>query len=244
MKKLYSLLAVAVLAVSLSAQGSESFTNLSATAGGYTAGSFVGDNSVTWNYSGARKVTSGDNVTGTSVGFDSSGTRNVKANSGAAGVGNITYTVRSYFTGGTAANRAIQVYVNGTMYDSYALDAMATNYTRTLTANISGDVVIEFRATGSRQVVLDDISWTAAGSLGTTEVKGKKQIFVKNTSVNNEIYFGAKSDIKIFNVNGQIVKTASVSENGSVNVETLQSGIYFVTGNVNGEAISEKIIKR
>ncbi len=81
MKKLYSLFAVAFLASSLSAQGSESFNNLSATVGGYTAGNFVGDNSVAWSYSGARKVTSGDNVTGTSVGFDSSGSRYVKANS-------------------------------------------------------------------------------------------------------------------------------------------------------------------
>lgn len=244
MKKLYSLFAVAVFAISVSAQGSESFTNLSATVGGYTSGSYTGDNGITWNYSGARKVTSGDNVTGTSVGFDSSGIRNVTANSGAAGVGEITYTVRSYFTGGTAANRTIQVYVNGTMYDSYVLDAMATNYTRTLTANVSGDVVIEFRSTGSRQIVLDDVSWTAAGSLATVEVKGKKQIFVKNTSVDKEIYFGTKSDIKIFNVNGQIVRTASVSENGSVNVENLQSGIYFVTGIANGISVSEKIIKK
>lgn len=244
MKKLYSLFAVAVLAISVSAQGSESFTNLSATAGGYTSGSYAGDNGVTWNYTGARKVTTGDNVTGTSVGFDSSGTRNVKANSGAAGVGDVTYTVRSYFTGGTAANRTIQVYVNGTMYDSYTLEAMATNYTRTLAANVSGDVVIEFRSTGNRQIVLDDISWTRAGSLATAEVKGKNQTFVKNTSVDNEIYFGIKSDIKIFNVNGQVVKTASVSENGSVNVENLQSGIYFVTGNINGKAVFEKIIKR
>lgn len=244
MKKLYSLFAVAVLAISASAQGSESFTNLSATAGGYTSGSYTGDNGVTWNYSGARKVTTGDNVTGTSVGFDSNGTRNVKANSGVGGVGNVTYTVRSYFTGGTAANRIIQVYVNGTMYDSYTLDAMGTNYTRTLTANVSGDVVIEFRSTGSRQIVVDDISWTVAGSLATTEVRGKKEFFIKNTSVDKEIYFGTKSDVKIFNANGQVVKTIFVSENGSVNVENLQSGIYFVVGNVNGKAVSEKIFKK
>lgn len=244
MKKLYSLIAVAVLAVSMSAQGSESFTNLNAATGTYTAGTFVGDNAVTWTYNGARKVTTGDNVTGTSIGFDSSNTRNVKANSGAGGVGTVTYTVRSYFTGGTAANRVIQVYVNGTMYDSYALDAMGTNYTRTLTANVSGDVSIEFRSTGTRQIVIDDISWTAAGSLGTAEVKGKTNNFIKNTSVDNEIYFGTKADIKIFNVNGQVVKTGSVSENGSLNIASLQKGIYFVTGIINGKAVSEKIIKK
>lgn len=92
---------------------------------------------------------------------------------------------------------------------------------------------------------IDDVKVTGiSGSLATSETVKSKKTFIKNTSVNNEIYFGAKSDVKIFNVNGQLIKTASVSENGSLNVENLQSGIYFVTGNVNGNAISEKIIKK
>ncbi len=92
---------------------------------------------------------------------------------------------------------------------------------------------------------IDDVKvvGTPAGSLATSEIAKSKNIFVKNTSVDNEIYFGAKSDVKIFNVNGQVVKTASVSENGALNVAELQKGIYFVTGTVNGKNISEKVIK-
>lgn len=245
MKKLYSLFAVAFLATSFSAQGSESFTNLSAPASSYGGGNYVGDNSITWTFAGARKVTSTDNVTGTSIGFDSSGTRNVSASSGANGVGSVTYTVRSYFTGGTAANRTIQVYVNGVLAETFTLAAMDTNYTRTVSANVPGNVAIEFRSTGTRQIVLDNVSWTAAGgTLGVADTRSKKEIFVKNTSVDQEISFGAKSDVKIYSVNGQLVKTGLVSENGILNIADLQKGIYIVTGNINGKAVSEKIVKK
>lgn len=142
-------------------QGSESFTSLNAPAGAYASGSYIGDNSVTWTYNGARTVTATDNITGTSIGFNTSGTRNVYANSGVNGVGDVTYTVSSYFTGGSAANRTIEVYVNSVLYDTYTLAAMTTDYTRSFTANESGDVQIEFRSTGTRQIVLDDVSWTS-----------------------------------------------------------------------------------
>ncbi|MCT2562625.1 T9SS type A sorting domain-containing protein [Chryseobacterium herbae] len=244
MKKLYSLFAVAFLAASFSAQGTESFTNVTAPANSYAGGNYTGDNNVSWTFAGARKVTSTDNITATSVGFDSSGTRSVSASSGANGVGSVTYTVRSYFTGGTAANRTIQVYVNGTMYETFTLSAMSTNYTRTVSANVPGNVTIEFRSTGSRQIVLDDVSWTSAGALGVADSKGRKEVFIKNTSVDQEIHFGLKADVKIFNVNGQLIKTASVNENGTLNVIDLQRGIYIVAGNINGKAVSEKIIKR
>ena len=145
-------------------QGSESFENNTATPGGYTNGSYVGDNGVTWTYNQARTVTAIDNITSTSIGFSTSGTRNISASSGANGVGDITYSVSSYFTGGSAANRSIEVYVNGILYDSYTLLAMSTVYTRNFTANEVGNVLIELRSSGSRQIVLDDVSWTAAST--------------------------------------------------------------------------------
>ncbi len=43
---------------------------------------------------------------------------------------------------------------------------------------------------------------------------------------------------------GQVVKTASVSENQSLNVSDLQQGTYIVTGTVNGKNVSEKVIKK
>lgn len=245
MKRIYSFVAAFALAASFSAQGSESFSNLTASASSYGSGSYTGDNGVTWTFSGARKVTSTDNVNGTSVGFNDTGVRTISANSGASGVGTITYTVRSYFTSGTGANRTIQVYVNGSMIDSYTLAAMATNYPRTATANISGDVTIEFRSTGSKQIVLDDVSWTqSSGSLSVNNLQGQKKSFVRNSLVNDEIIFGTDvKDVKVYNMIGQIVKNASVKENQPLHVDELQKGNYIVTGTVNNKIISQKIFK-
>ncbi|MDC8098675.1 T9SS type A sorting domain-containing protein [Chryseobacterium rhizosphaerae] len=80
--------------------------------------------------------------------------------------------------------------------------------------------------------------------MATGENRISNKSFVKNTSVENEIYFGVQSEVKIFSISGQLIKTASVRENGSLNVAELQKGIYFVTGIVNGKNVSEKVIKR
>lgn len=87
---------------------------------------------------------------------------------------------------------------------------------------------------------------SGSGSLAVTEIKGKSIAnFVKNTFVkNNEITFGADvKDVKIFNMFGQLVKEASVKANGTVNVAELTRGNYIVTGTVNNEAVSRKILK-
>lgn len=86
----------------------------------------------------------------------------------------------------------------------------------------------------------------ACGSLGVSDVKSLKSLnFVKNTFVkNNEITFGADAkDVKIFNMFGQLVKETSVKANGTVNVAELTKGNYIVTGTVNNEAVSQKILK-
>jgi hypothetical protein len=81
-------------------------------------------------------------------------------------------------------------------------------------------------------------------SLATNEVKGSKNVFVKNTLVDSEINFGANGDVKIYNVNGQVVKEAKVSADKALNVQELNKGTYIITGTVNGNKVSEKIIKK
>ncbi|MBF6609569.1 MAG: T9SS type A sorting domain-containing protein, partial [Chryseobacterium sp.] len=68
--------------------------------------------------------------------------------------------------------------------------------------------------------------------------------FVKNTLVTENIYFGSEADVKIYNMNGQVVRTAKVSENNNMNVSDLQPGAYIVTGIVNGQPVSQKILKK
>ena len=79
--------------------------------------------------------------------------------------------------------------------------------------------------------------------LSVGDIKVFRGNFVKNTIVTNEINFGEKANVKIYNVSGSLVKSASVDKNSSLNVSSLPKGIYVVTGEVNGQSVSQKIVK-
>ncbi|WBV61740.1 T9SS type A sorting domain-containing protein [Chryseobacterium camelliae] len=106
---------------------------------------------------------------------------------------------------------------------------------------------VDANETGSDGMyAVDDFSlMPSAGSLAVSDFGKTKSLFVKNTFVkNNEIVFGANAkDVKVFNMFGQVVKTASVKADGTLNVADLAKGNYIVTGTVNNEAVSQKILK-
>lgn len=90
----------------------------------------------------------------------------------------------------------------------------------------------------------DDFSMTS-GTLAVGEVLPSKFRMIKNTFVkNDEITFGADAkDVKVYTLTGQLVKTASVKANGTLNIAELAEGNYIVTGTVNNQAVSQKILK-
>ncbi|UKB80432.1 lamin tail domain-containing protein [Chryseobacterium sp. MEBOG07] len=87
---------------------------------------------------------------------------------------------------------------------------------------------------------------SSSGTLAVIDTKNAKSgSFVKNSFVkNNEIVFGSDvKDVKVFNMFGQLVKEASVKQNGTVSVAELAKGNYVVTGTVNNQPISQKVLK-
>lgn len=86
---------------------------------------------------------------------------------------------------------------------------------------------------------------STSASLAVSDFNKTKSNFVKNTFVkNDEITFGADAkDVKVYTLTGQLVKTASVKANGTLNVADLAEGNYIVTGTVNNQAVSQKILK-
>ena len=83
--------------------------------------------------------------------------------------------------------------------------------------------------------------------LGTIDNIKEKNIFLKNTMVDNTLSFQTKGNasVKVYNANGQLVKTANVSaQNANVNVANLPKGNYVVTAELNGETVSQKILKK
>lgn len=86
-----------------------------------------------------------------------------------------------------------------------------------------------------------------SGTLAVNDLQNTsmKNMFVQNTFVkNDEIVFGTEvKDIKIYTLSGQLIKTSSVRNNLSLNVAELQKGNYIVTGMINDQPVSQKIIK-
>lgn len=90
---------------------------------------------------------------------------------------------------------------------------------------------------------IDDIQYVTS-TANVIDINAKKSILVKNTQITDRLVFSAKANVKIYNTNGQVVKTAVVNEGTNLDVSSLVSGIYIVAGEVNGEQVSQKIIKK
>lgn len=88
---------------------------------------------------------------------------------------------------------------------------------------------------------------STSGTLAVNDLTdlSKKSMFIKNSLVkNDEIIFAAEvKDIKVYTLSGQLVKTASVKNGVSLNVAELQKGNYIVTGFVDNQPVSQKILK-
>lgn len=94
----------------------------------------------------------------------------------------------------------------------------------------------------STLVAFDDFTFVP-GVLAVTDFSKSKFSLVKNTVVGESIAFAKTADVQIINAAGQVVKTAKVTEGSTLNVSSLAKGVYIVTGSVNGEKVSQKVIK-
>lgn len=97
-------------------------------------------------------------------------------------------------------------------------------------------------------LAIDDFSLTPKNStLSVNDISKTKNIFLKNTVVDNALSFQTKgtATVKVYNVSGQLVKSSVISvSNSTVDVVSLPKGNYVVTAELNGEKVSQKIIKK
>lgn len=251
MKKFYSLVATAVFAVASFAQTTvfnATFDDLDGTGGNDNA----------WTGNVGTKSLSTYTTAGWVFAAAGGGAQCLKAGSGgSAGAvttpaltelsGNAVLTFRA--AGFANDNTALTVTITGGgTFTGTSTFTLNNSQFSTYTINISGGTAatkLKFASAASgRRFFIDDIKVATQGSLAVKDIKASEKTFIKNTSVDQEIHFGLKSDVKIYNVSGQLVKTAAVNENGVLNVIDLQKGIYIVAGNANGRAVSEKIVKK
>ena len=105
---------------------------------------------------------------------------------------------------------------------------------------------VKYKKSGKYNLLIDDIyGHSSEETLSTIDfATAKNSMLVKNTQVADQLVFANEADVKIINMNGQVVKSAKVAEGTSLNVSSLAPGLYVVTGSVNGKAVSQKIIKK
>lgn len=268
MKKIFTIVSVA-LAVSVSAQtnlfkGSD-FNNWTDFTDGVTASSYsvnaIATSSPTGGVGGSGALLLGNN-TGTNnayvftsgADFNIAGAKyitiKVKGTSGGvsfnlgevgSGKPGVTYNVPA----GTTSDVTL---TNGGSVNSYSGSINAANWI-TIKLDLAGvDIVnnkvfsLKIQKSSTNALYVDDIQSDA--SLAVIDTNKSKTTLVRNTKVTNEISFGEKANVKIYNVSGSLVKSASVEKNTSLNVSSLPKGIYVVTGEVNGQSVSQKIVKQ
>ena len=268
MKKIFTIVSVA-LAVSVSAQtnlfkGSD-FNNWTDFTDGVTASSYsvnaIATSSPTGGVGGSGALLLGNN-TGTNnayvftsgADFNIAGAKyitiKVKGTSGGvsfnlgevgSGKTGVTYNVPA----GTTSDVTL---TNSGSTNDYKGSINAANWI-TIKLDLAGvDIVnnkvfsLKIQKSSTNALYVDDIQSDA--SLAVIDTNKSKTTLVRNTKVNNEISFGEKANVKIYNVSGSLVKSASVEKNTSLNVSSLPKGIYVVTGEVNGQSVSQKIVKQ
>ena len=166
----------------------------------------------------------------------------------------------------TAVYSTVELPVATDVSVKVAFSVSGTNSTSTLTINnetpitstsavaptVLKSVVIRQAGSataGTGNVSIDNLVVTTypSNTLSVGDITKTKNIFLKNTMVDNTLSFQTKGNatVRVYNTNGQLVKTANVSaQNANVNVANLPKGNYVVTAELNGETVSQKILKK
>ena len=170
--------------------------------------------------------------------------------------GSVTPTYGTEVAYGTPSNVVLTYIVDNTIASPTNTATLQINSQPLLTnatgigtapAALSGIAIREAGSatTGTGTVTLDNlVVKTYTPSLSTIDFNSQKLNLVKNTKVNNEITFGEKANVKIYNLSGSLVKSVSVENGTTLDVSSLSKGIYIIKGDVNGETVVQKIIKQ
>jgi len=169
-------------------------------------------------------------------------------NFGTSGVGSVTFNAAN-----TAGINVIVSYsLNGTTWlspQTFTLTATSTSYTYNVPSSATGALRFKFELTytsapsATSRLYIDNVKFNSPTMAVVDATKGKATL-VKNTIVSNDVIFGTSAKVSVYNIAGQVVKTAEVTENSKLDVSALPKGTYVVTGLVNGQSVSQKIIKK
>ena len=138
----------------------------------------------------------------------------------------------------TTINDNVNTTAYGATFNTETLDLSAYSGVGFLAFEYVGNSTIP--TTTTYQV--DNIN--VSSNLAVKDLNKTKINLVKNTIVKDILTFGAKANVQFVNMNGQVVKSAAVENGTTLDVSSLAKGIYVIKGNVNGENVSQKIVKQ
>lgn len=251
MKKFYSLLAAVALTATVSAQTAVVSTITGINGGVVATTNYPSDSNLTFT------AASGASTASAPAFFAASGSTpahlrlySVRAD-GEGNTFTITpatgYVITSVsFT--VLTDKPTVTYKVGTGATQTATLADAT-YILTNTAEIAGALTFKNAHTGGSsnlqlRIPAITVTYKDATTMAVVDATKAKANLVKNTIVSNELIFGAAAKVSVYNTAGQVVKTAEVAENSRLDVSALPKGTYVVTGLVNGQAVSQKVVKK
>ena len=261
MTKFYSLLAAVALSATINAQTKTITINLASTGGTAAIG--------TGNYGGGAERTftiggvalAGKAITGNSANqpvnpttagtlLQVQATNGVIYNTAALPGKLISVTINS---AGTAREYSLFGGNTARLVNSTAENYTVTGGTQVGTASTTGwstDLAstdykfFAIKRGASASYITSIVIVYADPTMAVVDATKGKANLVKNTIVSNELIFGASAKVSVYNTAGQVVKSAEVSDNSRLDVSALPKGNYVVTGLVNGQAVSQKVIKK
>jgi len=253
MKKIYSLFAAVILAVGVNAQTySEDFENAPSKTAYASANITLSE--ISWNLTDTVIRVAGaadaDWYNGTrSLRFRGYGTSSFTMNENkTGGIGNIEFKYRRY---GTDTQNTYNVdwsadgntwVTIGTFTPTADVQTFSYNLNKE-TARIR--IVATVTGSSNKRANLDDLVLTDYdATLAVANYNTAKVSLVKNTVADNEIIFAQDAKVSVINMNGQVVKSAQVAKDSSLNISELPKGVYVVTAVVNGKTVSQKVIKK
>ncbi|TDX86299.1 T9SS type A sorting domain-containing protein [Epilithonimonas xixisoli] len=254
MKKIFTILAVSALAITAQAQttftyvwNNQGFANAQdITTGNIVAGKLTYDVQKNGASNGPKFYTAGGGALRMySNNADGNGNSLAIVAVGTTKISSVKIKTPGTLGADNYAPTTAVVKVDGVVVPTVYDPADATNATYLIVAATpASNVSIQNGQTGtSAQIRVLSMDVTYTDGLSVADFSKAKVSLVKNTVVGEAIAFANAADIQIINTAGQVVKTAKVTEGSTLNVSSLAKGVYIVTGTVNGEKVSQKVIK-
>jgi hypothetical protein len=218
-RNLLALFMVVILGVNGAAgQGTETFESSNLT-GSYLTGTFTGDNSIQWSYVGSRDQST-YGITNKGIMFEGATSAKITSGSISGGIGSFTCKLKKAFT--ASGNRQVELFINGVSKGvSIAWDNTTVQTFSVSNINISGNIIIEIKNKLTKQVVIDDISWTAYST---------PEINIKESTTS---YASASTYAFVNQVSGtsSSATTFTIENTGNATLNLSGSPIVAISGN-------------